>query len=280
MEFKRFEGFFNGGLLQKKFDEQLPRCPFCGEYPHWLLNHKTGWTSNSTTCMCEKCKGKLNIIHSGLIIDNLQVVDLGERNIHNLRLNSTYHVSMLSTLASNSNNTRFNTKTDNVSMVSDYSDTTVAQKKSWLVIGIFIAILAIVGFSLFGVFVLGPDSGYYIGDTIKYDNVEIVVTNVSERVYNGDEFSGYILTVNFFIKNNNSEDFKFDLDDIYIKTEDKSEKYERNGYLIFDETLIPGGRYNYTLSYLVPYSLREKKYSIFFKLKFLHSISQCHLYEK
>ena len=99
MEFKRFEGFFGGGLLQKEFDEKLPKCPFCGEYPHWLLNHKTGWSSNSTTCMCEKCKGKLNIIHSGLTIDDLQVVDLGEKNIHNLALNASYHIIALNSLA-------------------------------------------------------------------------------------------------------------------------------------------------------------------------------------
>lgn len=285
MEFKRFEGFFGGGLLQKEFDEKLPKCPFCGEYPHWLLNHKTGWSSNSTTCMCEKCKGKLNIIHSGLTIDDLQVVDLGEKNIYNLSLNSKYHVGTLSLLVSNSSITSPTMEIQSVnSTVSNYSNNVGTQKNVGVIIGIIIAILAIVGFSLFGIFVLGPDKGYYIGDTIKYDNVEIVVTDVSERVYNSDEFSGYTLIINFSMKNKNSEDFKFDLDNIYIKTEDKSEKYERIVYLgdsvIFDETLMPGGIYNYTLSYRVPYSLSEKKYSIFFDLKYLHSISQCHLYEK
>ena len=81
-----------------------------------------------------------------------------------------------------------------------------------------------------------------------------------------------------------SEDFKFDLDNIDIKTEDKSEKYERIVYLgdsiLFDETLMPGGSYNYTLSYRVPYSLKDKNYIIFFDLRYLHSISQCNLYNK
>lgn len=153
-----------------------------------------------------------------------------------------------------------------------------------IVVGVLIGIIAIVGFSLFGIFVLGPDKGYYIGDTIKYDNVEIVVTDVSEKVYSSDSFNGYTLTVNFSMKNKNSEDFKFDLDNIYIKTEDKSEKYERIVYLgdsvLFDETLMPGGNYNYTLSYRVPYSLKDKNYIIFFDLRYLHSISQCKLYER
>jgi hypothetical protein len=153
-----------------------------------------------------------------------------------------------------------------------------------IIIGVLIALIAIVGFSLFGIFVLGPDKGYYLGDTINYDNVEIVVTNVTDEVYKSDKFVGYKITVNFSMKNKNSEEFKFDFDDIYIKTEDNSGKYERIVYLgdsvLFDEVLIPGGSYNYTLSYLVPYSLTDKNYIIFFDLKEVHSISQCNLYSK
>ena len=153
-----------------------------------------------------------------------------------------------------------------------------------IIIGVLIAIIAIVGFSLFGIFVLGPDKGYYLGDTINYDNVEIVVTDVTDEVYKNDNFVGYKITVNFSMENKNSEKFKFDLDDIYIRTEDNSGKYERIVYLgdsvLFDEVLIPGGSYNYTLSYIVPYSLTDKNYIIFFDLKKVHSISQCNLYSK
>ena len=158
------------------------------------------------------------------------------------------------------------------------------KQASGIIVGVLIAIIAIVGFSLFGIFVLGPDKGYYLGDTINYDNVEIVVTDVTDEVYQSDNFVGHKITVNFSIKNNNSEEFKFDLDDIYIKTEDGSGKYERMVYLgdsvLFDEILIPGGSYHYTLSYRVPYSLSDKNYIIFFDLKEVHSISQCNLYSK
>lgn len=119
---------------------------------------------------------------------------------------------------------------------------------------------------------------------IVYDNVDIVVTAVYESPYSSEKFHGYTLKVDFSIKNNDSEDFNFDLDDIYIKTEDRDEKYERvvylDGSLFFDESIIPGGTYNYTLSYHVPYSIEQKNYIIYFDLKFLHSISQCKLYSR
>ncbi len=97
MEFKRYDGFLNGAP-QKKFDNELPLCPFCGEYPHWNLNIKNGFTA-SVTCMCEKCKGKLNTEYTVLNIDNLRVVDVGEKNIHNLTLNASYHIMALNSLA-------------------------------------------------------------------------------------------------------------------------------------------------------------------------------------
>ena len=97
MEFKRYDGFLNGAP-QKKFDNELPLCPFCGEYPHWNLNIKNGFAA-SVTCMCEKCKGKLNTEYTVLNIDNLRVVDVGEKNIHNLTLNASYHIIALNSLA-------------------------------------------------------------------------------------------------------------------------------------------------------------------------------------
>lgn len=158
-----------------------------------------------------------------------------------------------------------------------------------VVIGIIgFLFLVCIAFILYGVFVLGPDEGpndgYHIGDTIVYDNADIVVTAVYESPYSGEHFNGYTLRVDFSITNNGSEDFNFDLDDIYIKTEDRDEKYERVVYLddsfLFDESIIPGGTFNYTLSYRVPYSIEQKNYIIYFDLKFLHSISQCKLYNR
>ena len=46
------------------------------------------------------------------------------------------------------------------------------------------------------------------------------------------------------------------------------------------EIIIPGATYTYNLSYVVPYSLKDKNFIIFFDLRFLHSISQCNLYNK
>lgn len=52
--------------------------------------------------MCEKCKGKLNAEYTVLKvlnINNLRVVDVGEKNIHNLTLNASYHIMALNSLA-------------------------------------------------------------------------------------------------------------------------------------------------------------------------------------
>lgn len=98
MEFRRYDGIFNGAP-QKKIDSELPVCPFCGEYPHWNLNVRNGFSAN-ITCMCEKCKGKLYTEYYGMLnMDNLRVVDLGEKNIHNLSLNGTYNILSLNSLA-------------------------------------------------------------------------------------------------------------------------------------------------------------------------------------
>ena len=96
MEFKRYDGFFSRyNIIQKKFDKGLPLCPFCGEFPHWYLTARNGFNLASATCMCEKCKGKLNTEYKILNIAQLKVVDLGEKNVHNLELNTTYSLGIL-----------------------------------------------------------------------------------------------------------------------------------------------------------------------------------------
>ena len=102
MEFKRFDGFLSRyNIIQKKFDKELPVCPFCDEFPHWYLNVQNGFNLVSATCMCEKCKAKLNTEYKVLNIKRLKAVDLGEKNMHNLEINTTYSLEALRRLPQN-----------------------------------------------------------------------------------------------------------------------------------------------------------------------------------
>lgn len=108
---------------------------------------------------------------------------------------------------------------------------------------------------------------YNIKDVMIYDDLELVVNNVSDREYATEEFNGYLISVNFTVKNNGTSEFKLDPDRIYLKTEDRGEKYKRVIYLgdtIFYEEVLPGGTHNYSLSYKSPYQLTEKNYVIVF----------------
>ena len=51
--------------------------------------------------MCEKCKAKLNTEYKVLNIKRLKAVDLGEKNVHNLELNTTYSLETLRRLPQN-----------------------------------------------------------------------------------------------------------------------------------------------------------------------------------
>ena len=100
MSFKRYDGFV-GSVPQKKMDKELPKCPFCGENPHWLLELQSGFTT-TMTCMCEKCNGKLySESHGFSFDDNMQIVDIGNKNLNNLSINSVYHIKSLNTIAQN-----------------------------------------------------------------------------------------------------------------------------------------------------------------------------------
>ncbi len=99
MAFKRYDGFYSKSL-QEKFDGEMATCPFCGDNPHWLLDLKSGLTKGTVTCMCEKCSAKLYTEGSTSgWNDNLRVVDVGNRNINNLALNGTYHITMLGNIS-------------------------------------------------------------------------------------------------------------------------------------------------------------------------------------
>lgn len=95
MAFKRYDGVYSKSL-QEKFDNEMATCPFCGDNPHWLLDLKSGLIKGTVTCMCEKCGAKLYT--EGSISgwdDNLRIIEVGNRNINNLAVNSTYHIKTL-----------------------------------------------------------------------------------------------------------------------------------------------------------------------------------------
>lgn len=155
MEFKRYDGFINSSV-QKKFDSELPICPFCGESPHWNLNVNNGFAV-SATCMCEKCNGKLNAEYTVLNIDNLRVVDVGNKNIHNLSLNGNYHILSLKSLASDTackNNVHVPTPIQN----NIVATTTTANdnKKPIVTISVILSIIIFIGLLIWLVI---PSSG-------------------------------------------------------------------------------------------------------------------------
>lgn len=124
MGFKRYDGFV-GSVPQKKIDKRLPKCPFCGDNPHWLLDIKQGFTTASMTCMCEKCKAKLYAEEQGFSYsDNLLVVDVGTKNINKLSLNGTYHIAALNSLANSTNKQELDTQSYNNVVSEDLTNNT------------------------------------------------------------------------------------------------------------------------------------------------------------
>ena len=98
MAFRRYDGFV-GSAPQKKMDNGLPKCPFCGEHPHWLLDVQPGFAEDMT-CMCEKCGAKLYSENRGISFDNnLRIIDVGSQNLNQLPLNAVYHIKTLNTIA-------------------------------------------------------------------------------------------------------------------------------------------------------------------------------------
>ena len=153
MEFKRYDGFMNNAV-QQKFDSELPICPFCGEYPHWNLNVNNGFVA-SVTCICEKCNGKLNTEYTVLNIDNLKVVDVGNKNIHNLSLNGNYHILSLKSLASNTTREN-NTSVSPQSQSNIVASSTANNKKTVVTISVILSIIIFIGLLIWLVI---PSSG-------------------------------------------------------------------------------------------------------------------------
>ena len=105
--FKRYDGFVNS-VPQSAIDKNLPYCPFCGEYAHWLLEKKSGFTTVTFEFMCEKCGGRLMQESVGLFsLDVLEVTDCGKKNEKDLSLHGTYHISTLRETSENLRRDRF-----------------------------------------------------------------------------------------------------------------------------------------------------------------------------
>ena len=139
MNFKRYDGFI-GSAPQKKIDTELPRCPFCGENPHWLLDIKQGFSTTGVTCMCEKCNGKVYMENNGFSFGiDLRIVDTGAKNFNNLQLNGSYHIAALKSLTERTvkNEEFFNdTLQPQITTYSEVSHSDANQKKIGVAFGI------------------------------------------------------------------------------------------------------------------------------------------------
>ena len=199
MAFKRYDGFV-GSAPQKKMDNGLPKCPFCGEHPHWLLDLQSGFTA-TMTCMCEKCGGKLYSENHGFSFDdNLRIVDVGSKNLNNLPLNSVYHIKSLNTIAqntfdnggrqSNSSTGGFETA-PHTTYTPSYTEQQSKNNKTAVAVISVISIILFIGIM---VWALLPGGGG--------NKVDVVVNSSSMQVE--ELFGTYTATVTGKITNNSS----------------------------------------------------------------------------
>ena len=80
----------------------------------------------------------------------------------------------------------------------------------------------------------------------------------------------YLLDISLHLKNNRTKEFNFSYDNVYIKTEDRGEKYDYTSLgdtmldvysdVFFGETIIAGASKTIHIGFYVPYTLQEKKY--------------------
>ncbi len=150
MGFKRYEGLI-ASELQKKGDTKLPKCPFCGDYPHWLLelDFQQSFSIQTVTYMCEKCSGKLYMERNGVQFSNdLRVVDLGIKNINNLQLNGNYNIIALKSLGESTlnENVPCNTKEVEVAPIMVDRVKTNNNKMRSGIIGIILGVFALILF--------------------------------------------------------------------------------------------------------------------------------------
>ena len=134
-------------------------------------------------------------------------------------------------------------------------------------------------------------SGYYIGETMRYEDIEITVTDVtSQRVDNEySEYNGFNeIKIYFTYKNDGKEDFTVNPSNVTIKTEDKGEVYNYTSFsaskgilgIFSSETIIAGTDKTYNITFYTPYSLQAKKFSVVFCWGILYDEQEYHLYQR
>ncbi len=199
MSYRRYNWFWEF-QPQKTIDEELPKCPFCGESPNWLLDVKKGINCNFT-CMCEKCHGKLYTEVFGISMDkNMRIVDLGIKNLNNLSLNAVYRVKSLDTIArntfsnegqqSNTSTGGFET-TPHTTYAPSFSEQKSKNNQSAIAVISVISIILFIGLM---VWILLPGGGG--------NKVDVVVNASSMQVE--ELFGTYTATVTGKITNNSS----------------------------------------------------------------------------
>lgn len=123
--------------------------------------------------------------------------------------------------------------------------------------------------------------GYYLGETMSYDDIDVRVDSVTETTYyvESTKESGYLVKVTFTLKNNKTKEFSVDDDCFDIRTEDKNQKYETE-QILFYRSIIAGGQETYWLEFKVPYSINEKNYIMYFDWGWTHKEQAYHLYKR
>ena len=130
---------------------------------------------------------------------------------------------------------------------------------------------------------------YYIGDTVRYEDIDITVTRITCQKNDNTSSDHYGLNeikIYFTYKNVGTKDFNVRASDINIRTESKGEIYNYTEFsatqtivdAFLDETIIAGTEKTYHITFFVPYSLEETKYTMLFDWGILYDEQEYHLY--
>ena len=129
-----------------------------------------------------------------------------------------------------------------------------------------------------------PVGGYYLGETLSYKDVDITVDKVTCGQFeesNSAYYGLYKLTVYFTYKNNRTTGFDVHPSNIKLKTEDRGEKYDPkyfSGHILFAETIVPGAQKSYSITFAVPYDIKDKRFIVTFDWGLLSASEDYHLY--
>ncbi len=131
---------------------------------------------------------------------------------------------------------------------------------------------------------------FYLGETMDYEDVDIIVTSLSEtlviRENEGYDEEQYDLKVVVTVKNNKTKDFKFKYGDVYVKEKNIGAKYEVNipanhiGYLLSGDIIISGAAKTYEMSFYSPYSYKTNKFIMMFDWGYLSAEKGYNLFSR